>query len=405
MRLRRRLALSGDRESPSRRFDRAGQISIPSRKEHLFPAAVFFAQPAVASRLRSLSLQRAALLFDFEHDVVDARQVLLGGFELQFCRPSARAVLRDPGGFFDQLAPVCRTRAEDHADLALLDDRVGLGAEPGVHQELVNVAEAAHGAVDQVLALPRTVQAPRDFDVASEGVGHLRNHGVPISIGGVVTVAVLVRWMELLERGHLGDRCRCRRNWRRESRWRGKAAKTQANFSGRARLPGIAAVEDHVFHLVAAQALGALLAEDPRNGIGNVALAAPVGPDDGGDALIEGELRPIGEGLETRDFETLETHYCPLLTCQTEPGRRAGKQARRAVGRVASRTGGSLAGPSYCGKTQVLPQHFGLGDQSEGQRAARRPLLLCRLMLSNCCASGNSVRANCICGSWRARFL
>src|SRR6185436_11922863 len=100
-----------------------------------------------------------------------------------------------------------------------------------------------------------------------------------------------------------------------------------ANFRGRTRLARIAAVEDHVLHLVAAKALGALLAQHPRDGVGNIALAAPVGPDDGGDTLIEGELRPIGEGLETRDFETLETHYCPLLTCQTVPGRRAGKQA------------------------------------------------------------------------------
>ncbi len=211
MRLRRRLALSGDGEPPSGRFDRAGQVAIPSRKQNLFPAPVFFAQPSVASRLRGLSLQRATLLFDFEHDVVDARQVLLGGFELQFCGSPARAVLRDSSGFFDQLAPICRTRTENHPDLALLDDRVGLGTEPGVHQELVNVAETTHGAVDQVLALPRTVQAPRDFDVASEGVGHFRNHGVPISIGGVVTVSVLVRRMELLERGHVSDGCWCRR--------------------------------------------------------------------------------------------------------------------------------------------------------------------------------------------------
>ena len=85
-----------------------------------------------------------------------------------------------------------------------------------------------------------------------------------------------------------------------------------SDFSGRARLPGIAAVEDDVFHLVAAQALGALLAEHPGDGVGHVALAAAVGPDDGGDALVEGQLRPIGERLETGDFETFEAHYCPL---------------------------------------------------------------------------------------------
>ena len=41
------------------------------------------------------------------------------------------------------------------------------------------------------------------------------------------------------------------------------------------------AVEDDVGHLAAAQALGALLAEHPADGVDDVALARAVGPDDG----------------------------------------------------------------------------------------------------------------------------
>ena len=59
----------------------------------------------------------------------------------------------------------------------------------------------------------------------------------------------------------------------------------------RASLP----LEDHVLHALAAQALGALLAEHPRDGVDDVALAAAVGADDGGDAGVEGELGAIGE--------------------------------------------------------------------------------------------------------------
>ena len=173
-RLRRSLALAGVRESRLAPIRSRRQLAIAAREQHLLPAPHLVAQPLVAARLRRLALQRAALLFDFEDDVVDARQVLLRGFELQLGRAAARLVLRDAGGFFDQLAPIGRPRAEDHADLALLDDRVGLGAEAGVHQQLVDVAQAADLAVDQVLALARAVQAPRDLDVAREGVGHLR---------------------------------------------------------------------------------------------------------------------------------------------------------------------------------------------------------------------------------------
>ena len=77
-------------------------------------------------------------------------------------------VLRDAGRLLDQLTPIGRARAQNHADLALLDDRVGLGAEPGVHQQLVDVPQPADLAVDQVFALAGTVQPSRHLDVAGE---------------------------------------------------------------------------------------------------------------------------------------------------------------------------------------------------------------------------------------------
>ena len=136
------------------------------REEHLLPAAQLVAQPLIPARLRGLALQRAALLLDLEDDVVDAREVLLGGIELQLGGPAARLVLGDARGLLDQLPAVGGTRAEDQPDLALLDDRVGLGAEAGVHQELVDVLQAADLAVDQVLALARSIQPPDHLDLA-----------------------------------------------------------------------------------------------------------------------------------------------------------------------------------------------------------------------------------------------
>ena len=80
-------------------------------------------------------------------------------------------------------------------------------------------------------------------------------------------------------------------------------AQPEAHFGGAGRLARVAAVEDDVLHPVAAQALRALLAEHPGDGVGHVALAAPVGSDDRGDAAIEGQVGPVGEGLEARNFE------------------------------------------------------------------------------------------------------
>ncbi len=135
------------------RFDGLRQLPILAREQHFFPAPQLVAQTLMPARLACLALQRSPLFFDFEHDVVDAREVQLGRFKLQFRGAAPRLVFRDAGGFFDELAPVGRPRAQDQTDLALLDDRVGLGAKAGVHQQLVNIAQPAHLTVDQVLTL------------------------------------------------------------------------------------------------------------------------------------------------------------------------------------------------------------------------------------------------------------
>ena len=73
----------------------SAELPVLPREQHLLPAPQLVAQPLVAPRLRRLPLQRAALLLDLEHDVVDARQVLLRRLELQLRGAPARLVLGD----------------------------------------------------------------------------------------------------------------------------------------------------------------------------------------------------------------------------------------------------------------------------------------------------------------------
>src|SRR6185436_17620961 len=141
----------------------------------------------------------------------------------------ARAVLRDPRRFLDEEAAVGRLARQDQADLALLDDRVGLATEARVHEQLVDVAQAAHVAVHQVLALA----------VAVEPAGH--------EALGVAVRAVAV-----------------------------EAGDLEADLGHGQRLPRLAPREDHVLHRRAAEALDALLAEDPGDGVRDVALPAAV---------------------------------------------------------------------------------------------------------------------------------
>src|SRR5688572_27389807 len=106
-------------------------------------------------------------------------------------RPAARLVFRNARGLFDQLAAIGRSRAENHADLALLDNRVGLGAKAGVHQQLVDVSEPAGLAVDQVLALTGSEQPARHFHFARRRFNHRRGLGmmtvaIPVAVRSAV---------------------------------------------------------------------------------------------------------------------------------------------------------------------------------------------------------------------------
>ncbi len=188
----------------------------------------------------------------------------------------------------------------------------------------MHVAQAAHLAVDQVFAFARAIEPTRDLDVARERLDDLGKPDMSVAVSMTVAVAmavvpvamaIAVSWalfgrrlgwrLKFAQRRHrnvrnTGVRGRLRRQ--------GQAGQPKAHFSGRARLARVAAAEDHVLHLVAAQALGALLAKHPRDGVGDVALAAAIRPDDGGDALVERKLGAVGEGLEPGDLEAFEAH-------------------------------------------------------------------------------------------------
>jgi hypothetical protein len=279
----RRLAGARLREPRARRVNRPRQLAVAAGKEYLLPAPELFAQLPVSACLRGLPLERAPLLLDLEDDVIDPGEVLLRRLELHFGGATARLVFRDPRRLLDQLAPIRRPRAQDHADLALFDDRVRLGPEAGVHQQLVHVAEPAYFPVDQVFALSGAIQAPRHLDVTREEIRRgVMTIPVAIPVGGVK--------FERIRAGVL--------------RRRVQAGQAQPHLGGCAGLARIAAAEDDVLHPVATQALRALLTEHPGDGVRHVALAAPVGADDGGDAMVEGQLRAVGERLEAVDLET-----------------------------------------------------------------------------------------------------
>ena len=74
---------------------------------------------------------------------------------------------------FDNRAPVMRLGTKQLPDALLLDDGVGFRAEAGAHEDVLNIAQAAKFAVEQIFALAGTKQAAGDDDLALPGRGSL----------------------------------------------------------------------------------------------------------------------------------------------------------------------------------------------------------------------------------------
>ena len=165
---RRRLSDPSVGKTGTRRLDRFAEQPIAPRELDFLPAAQLLPKASVTARLCRLPLQRPTLFLHLVHDVVDAREILLRCFELELRGATTALVLRDARGFFDELTAIGRAGAQNLADLSLLDDGVGLHAESGIHQEVLDVPQPAGRAVDQVFALTGAVQAAHQLDVADD---------------------------------------------------------------------------------------------------------------------------------------------------------------------------------------------------------------------------------------------
>ena len=97
--------------------------------------------------------ERPHLARDFVHEIVDAREI--GGrlFEAALRAAAAVTIEADTGCLFEQLAPVVGTIGEERIDHAALDHDAAVRAESGAAHEVVNVAQAAGCAVQEVLTL------------------------------------------------------------------------------------------------------------------------------------------------------------------------------------------------------------------------------------------------------------
>ena len=210
---------------------------------------IFFCRLGLLAQGLDLQLQ----LIDL---IVDAQEVFLRAGKLALRLLLAVAVARDAGRLLKDLAALVALAGDDLCNAPLPDDRVPVAAEAGVHEQLIDVAQAAGLAVDGIFALAAAVIAAGDHDLGVFGVE---------DTGAVIE------------------------NERHLCKTHGAAL--------------FRAAEDDVLHLAAAQRLRALLAHDPQDGVRYVRLAAPVRADDRRDLLVKIQARLVRKGLEALDLQ------------------------------------------------------------------------------------------------------
>ena len=169
------------------------------------------------------------------------------------------AVFGNAGRLIQNFAAVLRTGGHNLVDPSLPDDGIAIPAKAGVHKQQAHILQPHGRAVKPVLTAAGAVAA----------AGHL--HLVCVTFqqpGGIIN----------------GQR--------------------HLSIPHRAALLG--AVEDHILHLGAAQALAGLLTQHPADGVTDIGFTAAIGSHNGRNAVAEPQHGLIGKRLEAMQLQGLK---------------------------------------------------------------------------------------------------
>ena len=246
-------------------------------KQQRFLLADLLAEAAIAFGLTRLPFQGSKLRGHWSDDIVEPRQVFVGGRELQLGLAPPRLDPGGAGGLFEQKSAFGRFGLDQRADPPLADDGSGRPADRGIGEQQLHVARPRLAAVDALGGAAAALDAADDLDVLAV-----------VERKGGVARAVVDR------QRHLGEV---------------------------ARRAAAGAAKDHVVHLTAAQPAGRVLAHHPAQRFGEVRLAAAVRSDDAGQARPDRHLGRIGEGFETDEAQPVDLHaaFAPSLRLLRQP--------------------------------------------------------------------------------------
>ena len=210
----------------------------------------------VAAGLAGLALQGPDLPFHFPDYVGETEQVGFRVIEFPDGLLLVGLELGDAAGFLEDCAAVLRAGAEDTVDSALFHERVGGRTDAGIHEQALDILQAAGGLIDEIVAFARAEYTPGNGDLVVLGFERL------FAVG-----------------------------------------EADADLGHAHGLGFVRTIENAVLHLASAEGFCALFAQDPADCVGYIALAAAVRADDGGHSRFELELRFVRKALKTGHFE------------------------------------------------------------------------------------------------------
>ncbi len=275
-------------DAGERRLERAdlGTPGAPSGGEHAeVEGAQLVLQAMVLLRPLGLALQRRHLPLELPDHVLNAQKIVARALHLPLRGDLPSPETRRARRLLDEVPELLGLRVDELLDPTLLDDRVGLRADPGAEEELGDVLQAARRLVDEVLRLAGAKVASRDEDLAQ-----LRELGREPVAAGAIVAGYEVGFQQLLF----------------------AALEQQRDLRHAERSILRVAREDDVLHRGAAEVLRALLAQDPADRVDDVRLAATVGTDDRRHTRRQLEHRALHERLEAVQLDLLDPHPLPL---------------------------------------------------------------------------------------------
>ncbi len=201
-----------------------------------------------------LTLECLQLVIDFKDQVFDASEVLFGCLEFIARFFFACFVNRNAGCLLQHFTPAIVFVLDQVVDHVQRDDRVAVGTDPGIHEQVLDILQTTLHVIQSVFAFPTLIE--------------FAGNGYRAEFSGQQIPGIFKR---------------------------------QAHFRQSARTAGLGTIENKTIEILATKLADLLLTDHPTNAVDNVGFSTTIWTDDPGHIFIK-----MNNGLVGKTFEPLD---------------------------------------------------------------------------------------------------